>query len=338
MDFLGRCLEDFRAGKKLSFEDEVRFIRDCKVLKPKTLFIPEDKWKFLIYTILTGGNIMITGEQGSGKTETAMVLQKIFGFDDLMFTLDMGDAGDDPLTSIVGKTHFDGKTYFAESPFIKAIQVPNAVIRIEEITRAHPNAQNILMRIVDKKQRVLRLNDDNEYRDIFVARGVSFVATANIGLQFTATKKLDRAFSDRFLVNEMDLLTDKEELQLLKMLFPTVNKSSLTTLSKIAHATREDMTSAESQLDNEIISTRMSVQVASLLQYGFNMETAFQTAVYPFFSKEGGAESPRENLKKIVEGLMPIHNIDDIEISDIKIGEMPKKLFEDDDIKNGFAP
>jgi MoxR-like ATPase len=44
-----------------------------------------------------------------------------------------------------------------------------------------------------------------------VAEGVSFIASANIGNEYTATRQLDRALVDRFTIIEMDTLTQSEE-------------------------------------------------------------------------------------------------------------------------------
>ena len=48
----------------------------------------------------------------------------------------------DPLFTLIGNTQFDTKkgTVFSPSPFVKAIQTPNTVIVLDEISRAHPEA------------------------------------------------------------------------------------------------------------------------------------------------------------------------------------------------------
>ena len=92
--------------------------------------------------------------------------------------------------------------------FVKAIQTENAVILLDELTRAHPDAWNILMTVLDQGQRYLRLDEAQGQATIEVADGVTFIATANIGNEYTATRTLDKALMDRFIVVEMDLLND----------------------------------------------------------------------------------------------------------------------------------
>ena len=41
---------------------------------------------------------------------------------------------------------------------------------------------------------------------INVAEGVTFVATANIGNEYTSTRVMDKALMDRFIIVEMDVL------------------------------------------------------------------------------------------------------------------------------------
>ena len=53
-------------------ENVLNFIHnEAASLKPKMLFMPELKWKYLIRNILRGKNIMMTGAAGCGKTMAA---------------------------------------------------------------------------------------------------------------------------------------------------------------------------------------------------------------------------------------------------------------------------
>ena len=168
------------------------------------------KWKYLIRSAVRGKNIMMTGQAGCGKTLAAKSLVNALDRPNFYFNL---GATQDPRATLIGNTHFDKSkgTYFSESLFVKAIQTPNAVILMDELTRAHPDAWNILMTVLDQGQRYIRLDEADGQATIKVADGVCFVATANIGNEYTATRQLDKALLDRFTVIEMDSLTDEEE-------------------------------------------------------------------------------------------------------------------------------
>ena len=55
---------------------------------------------------------------------------------------EMGIRDRDSRATLIGNVHFDKKkgTYFSESVFVKAIQTPNAVILLDELSRTHPLA------------------------------------------------------------------------------------------------------------------------------------------------------------------------------------------------------
>ena len=280
-------------------DEIVDFISNSYGLKPTGLVMKELKWKYLIRSAVRGKNIMMTGQAGCGKTMAAKSLVNALDRPDFYFNL---GATQDPRASLIGNVHFDkGKgTYFSESLFVKAIQTPNAVILLDELTRAHPDAWNILMTVLDYGQRYLRLDESDGQDTIKVADGVTFIATANIGNEYTATRQLDKALMDRFTVIEMDLLNDEEELGLLKYMFPTVDESELKNISSITHLTR-----VEAQTDNPRItsgvSTRTSVEIAGLLFDGFNLMEAADITIYPQYDPTGGVDSERTFVKQIVQ-------------------------------------
>ena len=53
-----------------------------------------------------------------------------------------------------------------------------------------------------------------------MADGVTFVATANIGNEYTSTRVMDKALMDRFTIVEMDVLNEEDESTLLNYMFP----------------------------------------------------------------------------------------------------------------------
>ena len=98
------------------------------------------------------------------------------------------------------------------------------------------------MTVLDQGQRYLRLDEQDGQSTIKVAEGVCFVATANIGNEYTATRQLDKALMDRFVIIEMDTLSDEEEHGLLSYIYPTVDTDTLSNVAKIAFMTRSEST------------------------------------------------------------------------------------------------
>ena len=268
-------------------------------LKPQELVMTDLKWKYLIRSAVRAKNIMMTGPAGCGKTMAAKSLVKALDRPDFYFNL---GATQDPRATLIGNTQFDSKkgTYFSESSFVKAIKTPNAVILLDELSRAHPDAWNILMTVLDGGQRYLRLDEAEGSPIVNVADGVTFIATANIGNEYTSTRVIDRAILDRFVTIEMDVLNDEQEFGLLKFMFPEVNEEDLKAVAEIAHHTRTQSMS-ESGKVTAMVSTRASVEMAGLIYDGFDLFESAEISIFPFFSNDGGVDSERTYVKQLVQ-------------------------------------
>lgn len=286
----------------MSKQTKVAEIEQLVAKRPSNLIMSDLKWKFLTRTILRGKNLMITGPGGCGKTLAVMTVAKALKRE--LFRFNLG-ATQDPRSTLIGNTHFekDSGTYFRQSEFINAIQTPNAVILLDELSRAHPEAWNILMTVIDYTQRYLRIDESPDTPEIKVADGVTFIATANIGIEYTATRVLDRALTDRFLILEMDLLDKDQQTAFLDSNFPQ-NGESNSILASIY-----DMILKESKLDSGRISTyfstRMVLEAASLITDGFSITEAAEVAIFPFYSEDGGLQSERTYVKQIVQRFIP---------------------------------
>ena len=238
-------------------EEVLNFIHSSYSLKPQGLMMTELKWKYLVRSGVRGKNIMMTGPAGCGKTMAAKSLVNSLDRPDYYFNL---GATQDPRGTLIGNTHYESNkgTYFSESLFVKAIQTPNAVILLDELSRAHPDAWNILMTVLDYGQRYLRLDEQDNQSTIKVADGVTFIATANIGNEYTSTRVMDKALMDRFTIVEMDVLSEEDENTLLNYMFPSVDSAVLSNVAKIATLTRTESNSETARISSGI-STRTTV-------------------------------------------------------------------------------
>ena len=288
----------------------LNFIHSSYSLKPKALMMSELKWKYLIRSAVRGKNIMMTGPAGCGKTMAAKAVVNSLDRPDFYFNL---GATQDPRGTLIGNTHFDqGKgTYFSESLFVEAIQTPNAVILLDELSRAHPDAWNILMTVLDYGQRYLRLDESDNQATIKVAEGVTFVATANIGNEYTSTRVMDKALMDRFTIVEMDVLSEEDESTLLNYMFPHVDSVVLGNVAKIASLTRAESNSETARITSGI-STRTTVELCGLLYDGFNLEEAAEVSIYPQYDNTGGVDSERTFVKQIVQKFCDDGSSDDL--------------------------
>ena len=288
----------------------LNFIHTSYSLKPAGLMMTELKWKYLIRSAVRGKNIMMTGPAGCGKTMAAKAVVNSLDRPDFYFNL---GATQDPRATLIGNTHFDPKkgTFFSKSLFVEAIQTPNSVVLLDELSRAHPDAWNILMTVLDYGQRYLRLDEADGSDTIKVADGVTFIATANIGNEYTSTRVMDKALMDRFTIVEMDVLTEEDENSLLNYMFPNVDGTILSNVAKIASLTRSESSSETARI-NSGISTRTTVELCGLLYDGFNLQEAAEVSIYPQYDSTGGVDSERTFVKQIVQKFCDDGSSDDL--------------------------
>lgn len=274
-------------------------------IKPKSLKISEIWWKFAVRTVLRGDNILAVGPSGCGKTLLANALAHSLSRTDRFYYVNLGST-QDPRSTLIGNTHYDPDkgTFVSLSYFAQAIQKENAIILLDEASRAHPEAHNILMTVLDQKQRYLRVDEKADAETISVAPGVSFILTANVGTEYTATRTMDRALLDRCVMIEMHPMSREDEHTNLREKFPEVKDAALKAIAFVAGDTREEIMSDDPRIDT-IISTRMAERWASLIQDGFSFLDAAEVCVYPFFSDAGGAEAPRAHIKQVIQKYTP---------------------------------
>lgn len=275
------------------------FMSTCVSKRPKSLFCEDLTWKFICRSVLRGRSILLTGPTGCGKSQTALAVAK--ALDRPVFYINLG-ATQDPRGALIGNTHFskDAGTYFNQSAFVKAIQTPNTVVLLDEVSRAHPEAHNILMTVLDPGQRYLRLDEAVGAPTVKVADGVCFIGTANIGTEYTATRVMDRALLDRFLIAEIPHLSPVDEANLILSNYPTLDKPSALALASVASQTREEVNSESARIQTPI-STRSVLEMAGLMVDGFSLFECAEVSIYPLYSKDGGLQSERVFVKQLIQ-------------------------------------
>ena len=299
----------------------MQLIANAPNIKPADLEMSDIKWKYLVRSAVRGKNIMMVGPAGCGKTQAAKALPEATNRPFFYFNL---GATQDPRATLIGNTHFkDGQTTFDESAFVKAIQTENSVVLLDELSRAHPEAWNILMTVLDEGQRYLRLDEDINAPTIEVASGVSFIATANIGTEYTSTRVLDRALMDRFEIIEVDILTlEREEALLAQRYGHKVSADLIHAVADIADATRKEWRSETGKLST-MISTRMTVRICELLADEFTLAEASEVAILPFFDASGGTDSERTFVKQIIQKHMATAEQDIFNVGETDSSTLP---------------
>lgn len=285
--------------------DIEKFLENSIALRPETLIISDLKWKYLMRSVVRGKNIMMTGPSGCGKTLAVQSIARALNGRPF-FYFNFG-ATTDPRSTLIGNTHYskDKGTFVADALFVRAIQTENAIILMDEFTRATPDAWNIMMTVLDENQRYLRIDEKPETPTVKVANGVTFIATANIGVEYTSTRVLDRALLDRFsAIVEMEPLSVADEMRLLAMVYPSLDAGYIKAISEIAAHTRTAVKSDDARVTTSI-SSRITVEMAGLMFDGFSLTEAAEVCIYPFFSDAGGVDSERTYVRQLVQKYVP---------------------------------
>jgi MoxR-like ATPase len=284
--------------------------------KPDDFIISDLKWKYLMRCINKGKNLMFVGPAGTGKTQ--VVFRAAEQLDKKIFYFNLGST-QDVRSSLIGNTFFKDGTYFEESAFITALKTPGSVILLDELSRANPEAWNILMPVLDANIRKIRLDEKENSPEISVAEGVSFIATANVGFEYTSARMLDRALVDRFSVVEMDVLNKEDEMRLLNIKFPSLNPKMNEALCDISDKIKTECKREDAKL-NSLLSTRMLIEAAEMFEDGFDLGEVAELIIYPQYSDEGGVDSERIYTRQLIQKY-------------IQVGDK-ENLFTDDDFRD----
>ncbi len=247
--------------------------------------VPNGIYNILKRNINKSVNTMLLGPTGVGKTELAAKIAWELGREVHIF--DMGTMTD-PITGLVGSHVIfvkDGKTIseFRKSRFSDVIQ-KECVIILDEISRASAQANNLLFPCLDFRKELAMEYCFEDTTPIKVHDKCVFIATANLGSQYTGTHKLDRALLDRFMLVEIDPLQTTQIKETLKYHSPKV---TIVELDKIVSCYNQINKAHEDYTVSFNLSLRHLKMITAMVEDGFTIYDSFYVICKGLGSKDG---------------------------------------------------
>jgi len=240
-------------------------------------------------------NTLLIGETGCGKTEVVAHIAKSMGLP--LNILDMGTMTD-PISGLIGihtVTIVDGKTTstFKKSRFSEIIQQPGIVL-LDELSRASTQANNLLFPCLDFRRELSMEYCFEDQTPVKVHPECVFIATANLGSQYTGTHKIDRALLDRFMTIKVQTPDSADIKASLRVTYPDVKATELNTIIKIY----ENILEAHKSFKIDFkLSFRHLKYVTSMVEDGFTIYDAY----YALCSGISGMEDT-----KIIKDLLAV--------------------------------
>lgn len=272
--------EDEEFSDKESLLSKMKKNKNFKVpnIKKEGFYVDPDNWYLLLRNINNQINTLLIGDSGTGKTELVMLACKALGIPCHVY--DMGSMYD-PVAGLLGvhRLQEGGISTFDYAKFTKDISEPG-VILLDELSRAPVTTNNILFPCLDSRRTLpVEIAGGDDLRSIKVHEDCCFIATANVGAEYTGTMSMDRALVGRFFPLELDYMPrDKEEQVLIKRC--GITSSCAKHIVSVANNIRSLYRKQEISCS---ISTRETLMTANLVADGWTPLMAMELVFLPLF-------------------------------------------------------
>lgn len=241
-------------------------------------YVDSDVWYLLMRNIQNQVNTMLIGATGGGKTELVLLACKKLGISCSVY--DMGSMYD-PVAGLLGvhRLQKGGVSVFDYAKFTRDISKPGVVL-LDELSRAPVTTNNILFPCLDSRRKLpVEIAGGEDLREIEVHPECCFVATANVGVEYTGTMSMDRALVGRFFPIELSYMPPEQENKVLVRRCG-ISFSDATIITKVANSLRNMYNKQEI---SSSISTRETLMVGDLVADGWDLVRAMELVLLPLF-------------------------------------------------------
>ena len=271
-----------KPGQHLTFLDKIKMnpLYEVPTVEKDGFWVDENNWWMLVTNILDFKNAqndeerinsMFTGPQGSGKTKIVKILCDRLGLP--LSVYDMGSMHD-PISELIGEHRINEKgcSEFDYARFAQDIQ-KEGVVLLDELSRAPSTSNNLLLPCLDERRTLYAEKADSKHaRQIKIHPKCHFIATANIGAEFTGVFELDPALKSRFTFIKTTPMPAIEEIKLLVRNY-AISKADATILVNTAKTIQSLHEKGEI---HEPVTTRDTQIAAKKVAMGFSAKWAME--------------------------------------------------------------
>ena len=259
------------------------------------------KKSILIKLVESGKNTMLTGSTGCGKTTLCIEIAKELNLNPIVINC---GSTQDARSSLLGYFTLDnGTTIFQDADFLKAIQQENTLIILDELSRASDDAYNIIFPLLDFRKEI-RVDEKEDGRVVKIAKNVKFIATANIGVEYSSARSIDRALQDRFLSFNIPYLKGSKVKSYVKKQFDAETADLASPIFKIYDYTHKMF--EEGKLSDRL-STRMILEVMPLMK-DFTVAEVLDNVILSLFQQDSSAILNDANIIREYADSLGVYN------------------------------
>lgn len=272
--------EDGTVKKIIESENFIDTLPDCPNVENTGFYVESKNWKYLVRNIMRKKPTLLIGPTGTGKTELILMACKQLGINCEVH--DMG-AMQDPLTDLLGCHRIkDGSSTFDYAKFVSDVQKPG-VILLDELSRAPLMTNNILFPCLDSRRELpLAIADSEGPRSVKVHPDCVFIATANIGSEYSGTQEIDAALMNRFLPLKVDYMPAKNEIEVLRKRC-NISEDDAAIIVKFANVMRQENRKGSIMYP---VSTRENIAMGEMIADGFDMIDAVNFVICNKFNDD----------------------------------------------------
>jgi nitric oxide reductase NorQ protein len=274
----------------------------------KDVYVPADVAKTMTVVLQNRAkNLFMEGDQGVGKSTIARAIAKSLGWEFRKVSCGLIKKFNHMLGRLIPTVGPDGsmKMVWVHSRVVQILleagrpenRNKTYLLMLDELTRMEEDARDGLLDIIEGVERELHLPNGDIVK---VPDNVHFMAAGNAGQGFTVRAE-DAAAKDRWVIVKLTHMPQAEELKHCLRLFPQCQPKLLDKALTVVNAVRKARHDPKRMLSKSP-STRVTENIAMLLQSGIELKSALQTAVVnQYLGKAEDLNSEAGKVARILE-------------------------------------